>query len=99
MSIRAPQLNRHVADTPLKSDSYVVNVASPMVMTPMIKSGPCSGMRGASTHCVWAKRAPGAQSSGTESVKVKSVAVWVLTGLGAVSRRVQVTESTSKHCR
>lgn len=31
--------NRDVADTPLESDSSVVNVASPMVMTPLMRSG------------------------------------------------------------
>ena len=48
MSKRARQLNRDVVETPLWSDNKVVNEASSMVTTPLIKSGPCSGMRGAS---------------------------------------------------
>ena len=43
----ARQLNQDVAGTPLASDRNIVNVASSMVTTPQIKSGPCSGMRGA----------------------------------------------------
>ena len=45
MSRKARQLNRDVAETPLWSDNKVVNVASSMVTTPPIRSGPCSGMR------------------------------------------------------
>ena len=48
MSRRARQLNRDVVETPLWSDNKVVNVASSMVTTPLINSGPCSGMGGAS---------------------------------------------------
>ena len=75
MSERARQLNRDVVETPLWSDNKVVNVASSMVTTPLIKSGPCSGMRGASVRCSWAKSTSGAWSSGIESVKAESVAV------------------------
>ena len=53
MSRRARQLNRDVAETPLWSDNKVVNGASSMVTTPPIRSGPCSGMRGASMRCSW----------------------------------------------
>ena len=59
MSSRARQLNQDVAEIPLASDcdvlnvvSSTVNVALSMVATPLIKSGPCSGMRGALTLCV-----------------------------------------------
>ena len=59
MSKRARQLNRDVVETPLWSDNKVVNVASFMVTTPLIKPGPCSGMRGASMRCSWAKNTSG----------------------------------------
>ena len=49
------QLNRDVVETSLWRDNRVVNVASSMVTTPLIRSGPCSGMRGASMRCSWAK--------------------------------------------
>ena len=87
MSNRARQLNRDVVETPLWSDNKVVNVASSMVTTPMIRSGPCPGMRGASMRCSWAKSTSGAWSPGTESVKAESVAVWVLADRGSMSRR------------
>ena len=87
MSNRAQQLNRDVVETPLWSDNEVVNVASSMVTTPLIRSGLCSGMRGTSMRCSWAKRTSGAWSLGTESVKAESVAVWVLAKGGSVSRR------------
>ena len=87
MSNRARQLNRDVVETPPWSGNKVVNVASSMVTTPLIRSGPCSGMRGASMRYSWAKRTSGAWSSGTESVKSESVAVWVLAEGGSVSRR------------
>ena len=96
MSRRARQLNRDVAETPLWSDNKVVNVASSMVTTPPMRSGPCSGMRGASKRCSWAKSTSGAWSSGTEAVEAKSMADWVLAGRGSVSRRRWVTGSTSK---
>ena len=75
MSNRAPQLNRDVVETRLWSDNKVVNVASSMVTTPLIRSGPCSGMRGASMRCPWAKSTSGAWSSGTELMKAESVVV------------------------
>ena len=59
MSRRARQLNRDVVETPLWSDNKVVNVASSMVTTPLINSGPCSGMGGASMHGPWAKSTSG----------------------------------------
>ena len=71
MSNRARQLNRDVVETPPWSGNKVVNVASSMVTTPLIRSGPCSGMRGASMRCSWAKSTSGAWSSGTESVKAE----------------------------
>ena len=43
----ARQSKREVAETPLWSVNKVVNVASSMVTLPPIRSGPCSGMRGA----------------------------------------------------
>ena len=87
MSNWARQLNRDVVETPLWSDNKVVNVASSIVTTPLTRSGPCSGMRGASMRCSWSKSTSGAWSSGTESVKAESVAVWVLAEGGSVSRR------------
>ena len=83
----AQQLKREVAKTPLWSVNKVVNVASFMVTMPPIISGPCSGMKGASSRCSCAKSASGAWSSGTESVKAESTAVWALAGKGVVSRR------------
>ena len=74
MSRRARQLNRDVAETPLWSDNKVVNVASSMVTTPPIRSWPCSGIRGASMRCSWAKSTSGAWSSGTKAVEAKSMA-------------------------
>ena len=68
MSNRARQLNRDAVETPLWSDNKVVNVASSIVTTPRTRSGPCSGMRGASVRYSWAKRTSGAWSSGTESL-------------------------------
>ena len=94
MSRRVRQLNRDVAETPLWSDNKVVNVASSM--TPPNRSGPCSGMRGASMRCSWAMSTSGAWSSGSEAVEAKSMADWVLAGRGFVSRRRWVTGSTSK---
>ena len=59
MSRRARKLNRDVAETPLWSDNKVVNVASSMVTTPPMRSGPCSGMRGASKRCSTTKSTSG----------------------------------------
>ena len=75
MSNRARQLNRDVVEPPLWSDNKVVNVASSIVTTPLIRPGSCSSIRGASMRCSWAKSTSGARSSGTESVKAESVAV------------------------
>ena len=47
----ARQSKREVAKTPLWSVNKVVKVASSMVTMPPIRSGPCSGMRGASARC------------------------------------------------
>ena len=55
VSSRAWQLNRDIAGDPRASDRNVVNVATSMVMAPLIKSGPYSGKRGASTLLEWAK--------------------------------------------
>ena len=93
---RARQLKQNVVETPPWSDNKVVSVASSMATTPLIRSGPCSGMRGMSMRCSWAKSTSGAWSSGTESVRAESVAVWALAGGGFVSRRRCVTGSTSK---
>ena len=60
MSNRARQLNRDVVETPLWSDNKVVNVSWFMVTTPLIRSGPCSGMKGASMCCSSAKSTSGA---------------------------------------
>ena len=48
---RARQSNREVTETPLWSVNRVVKVASSMVTMPPIRSGPCSGRRGASARC------------------------------------------------
>ena len=53
-----------------------MNVALSMVTAPLNKSGPCSSKRATSTRLVWAKHTSVAQSSGTESVKAESMAVW-----------------------
>ena len=45
ISSRARQLNRDIAEVPQAVNE--VNVASSMVTAPLIKSGPCSGNRGA----------------------------------------------------
>ena len=66
MSNRARQINRDVGETPLRSDKIVVNVAPSMLTMPLIKSGPGSGMKGASMRSSWAKSTSGAWSSGTE---------------------------------
>ena len=74
MSRRARQLNREVAEAPLDSDKRVVNVASSIVMTPLTRSGPCSGKGGVVSHGVKAESTSGAWSSGTESVNAESCA-------------------------
>ena len=55
VSSRARQLSRDIAEVLRSSDRNVVNMASSMVTAPLIKSGPCSGKRGASTSLVWTK--------------------------------------------
>ena len=83
----ARQSKREVAKTLLWGVNKVVNVALSMVTMPPIISGPCSGMRGASSRCSCVKITSGAWSSGTESVKAENMAVWALAGRGVVSRR------------
>ena len=78
MSRRARQLNREVAEAPLDSDKRVLNVASFIVMTPLTRSGPCSGKVGVDACEVKAKSTSGAWSSGTESVNAESCAGWVV---------------------
>ncbi|CAN0389522.1 unnamed protein product, partial [Ascophyllum nodosum] len=62
------------AQAPLVKDGRVVNVASSIVTTPLIKSGPCSDTKGLSVvRVVFVKRTSGAWSSGTESIKAESM--------------------------
>ena len=63
MSGRVRQLNRDVAETPLWSDNKVVKVASSMVTTPPIRSGPCS-VTGSTSKTV----SPAAQVAGVPGV-------------------------------
>ena len=60
---------------PLVKNGKVVNVASSIVTTPLIKSGPCSDIKGLSVRVVFVKRTSGAWSSGTESMKAESIAL------------------------
>ena len=60
---------------PLVNNGKVVNVASSIVTTPLIKSGPCSDIKGLSVQVVFVKRTSGAWSSGTESMKAESIAL------------------------
>ena len=62
-----------MAQAPLVKDGKIVNVASSIVTTPLIKSGPCSDMKGLSVRAVFVKRTSGAWSSGTESIKAESI--------------------------
>ena len=62
-----------MAQAPLVKDGRVVNVASSIVTTPLIKSGPCSDTKGLSLRVVFVKRTSGAWSSGTESIKAESM--------------------------
>ena len=55
VSSRARQLNRDIAEVPRASGRNVGNVASSMVTALLIKSGPRSSKRGASTRLVWAR--------------------------------------------
>ena len=57
---RAQQRDRDVEEVPLVSDSKAVNVTASIVTTPLVKSGPCSGMRGSSAWLVCAKSNSGA---------------------------------------
>ena len=66
--------SRRRGDSAVECDNKVVNVASSTVTTPPMRSGPCSGMRGASKRCSWAKSTSGAWSSCTEAVEAKSMA-------------------------
>ena len=62
-----------MAQAPLVKDGRVVNVASSIVTTPLIKSRPCSDTKGLSVRVVFVKRTSGAWSSGTESIKAESM--------------------------
>ena len=89
-------MNREVAEAPLDSDKRVVNVASPIVMTPLTRSGPCSGKVGADARGVKAISTSGAWSSGTESVNAESCAGWVVELRQGLFRRTCVIGSISK---
>ena len=52
--------NRYIKEAPLVSDSKVVNVTASIVATPLVKSGPCSAMRGSSVWLVCAESNSGA---------------------------------------
>ena len=64
-----------MAEAPLVKDGKVVNVASSIVTTPLIKSGPCSDITDSSGPLVFVKIISGVWSSGTESTKAESVAL------------------------
>ena len=85
-----------MAEAPLVSDGKVVNVTTSMVTTPLIKSGPCSDMKGLSARGVFAKRTSGAWSSGVESMNAERIALRGCSVIGAVLRRVRVVGLTSK---
>ena len=55
VSRRARQLNRDIAEVPRASDRNIVIMPSSMATAPLIKSGPYSSKRGASTPLLWAK--------------------------------------------
>ena len=59
VSSRVWQWNRDFAEAPLDGDNKVVNVTSFIVTAPLIKSGPCSDMRGLSVRLVFARRTSG----------------------------------------
>ena len=65
-----------MAEAPLVSDGKVVNVTSSIVTTPLIRSGPCSYMRGWSPRVAFVRRTSGVWSSGDESMKVERTALW-----------------------
>ena len=50
VSRRARQGNGDVAKAPLVKDGKVVNMASSIVTTPLIRSGPCSDIKGSSVR-------------------------------------------------
>ena len=62
-----------MAKAPLIKDGKVVNMASSIVTTPLIKSGPCSDIKGSSVRAVFVKRTLGAWSSATESIKAERI--------------------------
>ena len=64
-----------MAAASLVSDGKVVNVTSSIVTTPLIKSGPCSDMRGWSQCVSFVRRTSGVWSSGAESMKVERTAL------------------------
>ena len=64
-----------MAKASLVKNGKVVNVASSIVTTPLIKSGPCSDIKGSSVRVVFVKRTSDAWSSGTESIKAESIAL------------------------
>ena len=64
-----------MAKAPVVKDGKVVNVASSIVTTPLIQSGPCSDIKGSSVRVVFVKRTSGAWSSGTEFIKTESIAL------------------------
>ena len=59
-----------MAEAPLVSDGKVVSVTSSIVTTPLIRSGPCSDMKGLSSRVAFVKRTSGARSSGAESMRI-----------------------------
>ena len=75
VSRRAWQRNRDVVEAPLGRDGKVVNVTSSIMTTPLIKSEPCSDMRGSSVRVVFVERTSGAWSSSTESIKAERIAL------------------------
>ena len=64
-----------MAEAPFVKDGKVVNVTSSIVTTPLIKSGPCSDMKGSTVRVVFVKRTSGAWSLGTECMKAESIAL------------------------
>ena len=64
-----------MARAPLVEDGKVVNMASSIVETPLIKMGPCSDIKGSSMRVVFVKRTSGAWSSDTESIKAERIAL------------------------
>ena len=75
VSRRARQRNGNVAEAPLVSDGKVVDVTSYMVTTPLIKSGPYSGINALSVCEAYVKSTSGAWSPGTESMRAERMAL------------------------